>query len=289
MCSLTSCTVTVSSHIFEVVNVAAEDYTRADTSLTTNYGGLLAKLADRSYVSSRVEYLPERPSGRNFVLYQTIFGSLIGQEFARQDREMQTIVQLLKHRGEAKTRMANKGYEYSALMSKSANQKTPKAKKHVSDAFWWSSRPMSVTPKDLLSSNSQGLIRSTGSLEFKTPKESTLTLNLAGCQAKAIPSANRSFVFEIVTPEGLRHILQAKSRADLDSWMDTANKASEMALLRRKTFVEPTINEVAEPLPLLRRWTGLFVFTTRTDPFPPPSSHAVDPGSRAGQRPRSGA
>lgn len=194
----------------------------------------------------------ERPSGSNFVLYQTIFGSLISQEIARQDREMQTIVQLLKHRGEAKTRMANKGYEYSAIMSKSANQKTPKAKKHVSDAFWWSSRPASVSSKDLLSSVSPSLARSAGSLEFKTPKESTLTLNLAGCEAKLIPSANRSFVFEIVSPEGLRHILQAKSRGELESWTDLVNKASEMALLRRKTFVEPTITEVAEPLPLLR-------------------------------------
>jgi hypothetical protein len=191
--------------------------------------------------------------GANFVLYQTIFGSLIGQEIARQDREMQTIVQLLKHRGEAKTRMANREYEYSTIMSKSANQKTPKAKKHVSDAFWWSSRPASIAAKDLLSSASHGLARSTGSLEFKTPKESTLTLNLAGCRPNAIPSANRSFVFEIVTPEGLRHILQAKSRADMESWTDTINKASEMALLRRKTFVEPTIIEVAEPLPLLRK------------------------------------
>jgi hypothetical protein len=39
----------------------------------------------------------------------------------------------------------------------------------------------------------------------------------------------------------------------MESWTDTINKASEMALLRRKTFVEPTIIEVAEPLPLLRK------------------------------------
>jgi hypothetical protein len=189
-----------------------------------------------------------RPTGFDLTLHETLFGRLISEEATKQDREKQTVVTLLRSRGEAKARVAYKEMELNAIMSKSTYQKPIKAKRHASDAFWWT-RPLSSPTNQLTASLSQGLPRSPRSLEFKTPKESTLTLNLAGCNAKTMSSAVRSFVFEISTPEGLRHIVQAKDRQELDGWIDTINKASEMAMIRRKTFVAPTIVEVAEPLP----------------------------------------
>jgi len=238
------------SHLAEIVEIALPP--QRDLTSLIRYNSELEALLD-SLIDGPAMLSPLRkPTGLNLVLYETLFGSLISQEVNRQDRESQTVVQLLRNRGEAKTRMANREVEYSNIMSKSATQKTIKAKKHVSDAFWWSSRPSSIGPRELLSTAALGLARSTGSLEFKTPKESTLTINLAGCRASPLDGANRSYVFEISTPEGLRYVLQAKSRLEMESWIDIVAKSSEMAMLRRKTFVEPTITEVAEPLPMLR-------------------------------------
>jgi hypothetical protein len=246
------------SHLAEIVEIALPS--QRDLASQTRYNLELEALLDSLLDSPAMLSPLRKPTGINLVLYETLFGSLISQEINRQDRESQTVVQLLRNRGEAKTRMANREVEYSNIMSKSATQKTIKAKKHVSDAFWWSSRPSSSGPRELLSTATLGLARSTGSLEFKTPKESTLTINLAGCRASPLNGANRSYVFEIVTPESLRYVLQAKSRLEMDSWIDVISKSSEMAMLRRKTFVEPTITEVAEPLPMLResrRWLCL--------------------------------
>lgn len=233
-------------NVFEVLDVAThqgkqcnpQDLAEARQALEQIELSNVSKLSALSHLTV--------PTGENLIVFNKIFGHLLAEESAKQDREAQTIVTLLRSRGEAKARMAYKELEYNNLMSKSAGvQKPSKSKRNVSDAFWWS-RPVSAAHKEM---HPHTLSRSLGSLEFKTPKEPTITLNLAGCNARKIGSANRSFVFEISTPEGIRHVVQATSKQDCDSWMDTINKASEMAVMRRKTFVAATITEIAEPLP----------------------------------------
>jgi hypothetical protein len=123
-----------SSHLAEIIEVA--EASRRGSRLRSRYNrGLEAILDDLSQPLASLSPLT-KPTGVNLRLYEIIFGSIISQELQRQEREKQTVVQLLSNRGELKTRMAQKEMEYNTIMNKSAAQKAAKAKKHVSDASW---------------------------------------------------------------------------------------------------------------------------------------------------------
>lgn len=188
-----------------------------------------------------------RPFGQDLVVYEKLFGNLITNELAKQRGEKQTASALLQSRGEQKARLANKGHQYNVLMDKTSTvSKSSKPKKNVTDAFRWA-RPAAgmLRDTDLLHK-----ARHVSSLEFKTPRDAAITLNLAGSIARLLDSMHRSFVFEISTTDGVRYVLQASKKIEADAWVDMINKASEMAMLRRKTLIPPSVPEVQELPPL---------------------------------------
>ena len=85
--------------------------------------------------------------------------------------------------------------------------------------------------------------------EWTPSSKPYLVLSLSGVEVHQYDNSQRSFVFEIITEDGQRSLLQASSKDQLDSWTDNFHRAGTEIAHRRATLLAQTpLAEEPEPV-----------------------------------------
>lgn len=132
------------------------------------------------------------------------------------------------------------------------NGKHQRGKKSMSSIslFFRAVRPLSTA---WASDRNFSRQRTASELDFPATGKPSLVLSLNDAQAISLEEEDRPFMFQILTEDGGRWLLQASTVAELDSWLQAISVASR----KRSTYIPHALKSVhSEPLSLTSSGQG---------------------------------
>lgn len=124
------------------------------------------------------------------------------------------------------------------------NGKHQRGKKSMSSMslFFRAVRPLSTA---WASDRNFSRQRTASELDFPTTGKPSLVLSLNDAHASSVESDDRPYMFQILTEDGGRWLLQATTSAELDTWLQTISAASR----KRSTYIPHALKPVpSEPV-----------------------------------------
>lgn len=85
--------------------------------------------------------------------------------------------------------------------------------------------------------NTHHMKRTVSELDFAPSGKPALVLSIMDARAAQYINNDRSFVFQLDTEDGGHYLLQAMSKREMTTWLDTISRVTKMAAKRRLTYL----------------------------------------------------
>jgi len=139
----------------------------------------------------------------------------------------------------------------------------PQTKKKGTRSFLRGFRPLSIGHShhhELSRINSFDSTKSIDDLDFVPVGKASIVVSIVDSQVSELLNPPRSFVFQLASDEGARHIVQAPSAVAMEAWITSLKQASRSYSEKRRTLLDgvqlEALKEVNEPQQITSRQTA---------------------------------